>query len=179
VVALARQDGGVRSASGFCRVAEWSGLVMCMLVLAVPLLTRSCVPVWPISGWNCAVATGQGGLLFFWVTDKNAYWPGPGLFGPRVSGPEWFRNFWTPRAQYQSLRWTPYISGGKPFGILFVPSWIPSVIVAMPTAYLLYRGRRTAKPGHCRECGYDLTGNLSGRCPECGHRARTGLLEGP
>lgn len=23
-------------------------------------------------------------------------------------------------------------------------------------------------PGTCRSCGYDLTGNVSGRCPECG-----------
>ena len=23
-------------------------------------------------------------------------------------------------------------------------------------------------PGHCRKCGYDLTGNVSGVCPECG-----------
>lgn len=23
-------------------------------------------------------------------------------------------------------------------------------------------------PGHCQTCGYDLTGNLSGVCPECG-----------
>lgn len=22
--------------------------------------------------------------------------------------------------------------------------------------------------GHCRKCGYNLTGNVSGRCPECG-----------
>jgi hypothetical protein len=22
--------------------------------------------------------------------------------------------------------------------------------------------------GHCQTCGYDLTGNESGRCPECG-----------
>lgn len=25
-----------------------------------------------------------------------------------------------------------------------------------------------AAPGHCRNCGYDLRGNESGRCPECG-----------
>ncbi len=24
------------------------------------------------------------------------------------------------------------------------------------------------EPTECRECGYDLTGNTSGRCPECG-----------
>ncbi len=24
------------------------------------------------------------------------------------------------------------------------------------------------QPGKCRKCAYDLTGNTSGRCPECG-----------
>jgi len=24
--------------------------------------------------------------------------------------------------------------------------------------------------GHCQSCGYDLTGNVSGVCPECGER---------
>ncbi len=28
------------------------------------------------------------------------------------------------------------------------------------------------KPGHCDRCGYDLTGNVSGRCPECGRPVR-------
>ncbi len=27
---------------------------------------------------------------------------------------------------------------------------------------------------HCRECGYNLTGNVSGRCPECGTATTTG-----
>ncbi len=27
---------------------------------------------------------------------------------------------------------------------------------------------RRLRPRLCRQCGYDLTGNLSGRCPECG-----------
>lgn len=27
---------------------------------------------------------------------------------------------------------------------------------------------RRINPGYCDACGYDLTGNLSGRCPECG-----------
>ncbi|MDB5356511.1 MAG: hypothetical protein JWN24_2964 [Phycisphaerales bacterium] len=25
-------------------------------------------------------------------------------------------------------------------------------------------------PGHCLACGYDLTGNVSGTCPECGRK---------
>jgi hypothetical protein len=31
-----------------------------------------------------------------------------------------------------------------------------------------YHDRRSIPPGHCQKCGYDLTGNESGRCPECG-----------
>ena len=26
-------------------------------------------------------------------------------------------------------------------------------------------------PGHCQKCGYNLTGNVSGVCPECGEPA--------
>lgn len=29
-------------------------------------------------------------------------------------------------------------------------------------------GSDTVRPNLCWECDYDLTGNLSGRCPECG-----------
>jgi hypothetical protein len=30
--------------------------------------------------------------------------------------------------------------------------------------------------GECPKCRYDLTGNTSGRCPECGHRFDPRLL---
>jgi len=29
----------------------------------------------------------------------------------------------------------------------------------------------------CAHCGYDLTGNISGRCPECGHNTPQGLID--
>ncbi len=32
--------------------------------------------------------------------------------------------------------------------------------------YLVMPARQ--EPGHCRRCRYDLTGNVSGVCPECG-----------
>ena len=38
-------------------------------------------------------------------------------------------------------------------------------------SWLLIRGRwgrRVGNVAHCRQCGYVLTGNTSGRCPECG-----------
>lgn len=31
-----------------------------------------------------------------------------------------------------------------------------------------FPGKQNYAPGHCRKCDYDLTGNRSGTCPECG-----------
>lgn len=48
------------------------------------------------------------------------------------------------------------------------PLAIPFALAAVPTGLLMLRQRRSRRPGCCAACGYDLTGNLSGRCPECG-----------
>ncbi len=45
--------------------------------------------------------------------------------------------------------------------------WVSFCVIAIPTAILWYSDRRTVKPGHCPHCGYNLTGNESGVCPEC------------
>jgi hypothetical protein len=69
------------------------------------------------------------------------------------------------------LEWQPYydLSGLPHACIIFLPLWIPFLIVALPTAFLWWRDhRRRISPGHCRKCGYNLTGNVSGICPECG-----------
>ena len=49
-----------------------------------------------------------------------------------------------------------------------IPVWSPLALTALLTAFLFWRARRIP-PGHC-PCGYDLTGNVSGTCPECGER---------
>lgn len=43
-------------------------------------------------------------------------------------------------------------------------------LVSIVFAVWYYRrgARKVEYPFHCRKCGYDLTGNRSGRCPECG-----------
>jgi hypothetical protein len=46
------------------------------------------------------------------------------------------------------------------------PLWLPLLLVALPTAYFLLWYHHRA-PGSCIRCGYDLTGNTTGVCPEC------------
>ncbi len=56
------------------------------------------------------------------------------------------------------------------------PSEVRSVLIAFALAalfipavvWLLLRAPQNPPSGLCRHCGYDLTGNTSGRCPECG-----------
>ncbi len=35
-------------------------------------------------------------------------------------------------------------------------------------SFLWWFDRPKYPPSHCPKCGYDLTGNVSGVCPECG-----------
>jgi hypothetical protein len=52
--------------------------------------------------------------------------------------------------------------------VLFVPhAYIAALLGTLPVAVLLTRWRRPRR-GRCRACSYDLTGNISGVCPECG-----------
>jgi hypothetical protein len=54
-----------------------------------------------------------------------------------------------------------------------LPFWLPAVIIGLLVALLLLRDSRRVRPGCCLCCGYDLTGNVSGRCPECGRAIST------
>ena len=51
--------------------------------------------------------------------------------------------------------------------VIDVPTWLfPLVAAILPTIWTRQRLRRTA--GHCPSRRYNLTGNTSGVCPECG-----------
>ncbi|MBI5864182.1 MAG: hypothetical protein HZB38_06720 [Planctomycetes bacterium] len=55
---------------------------------------------------------------------------------------------------------------------------IPLFVLLTGTTAALWRLAwrcRVPLPGHCPRCGYNLTGNTSGVCPECGMSARPKL----
>ena len=46
-----------------------------------------------------------------------------------------------------------------------LPLYLPAFLLLGTLVWMLTR--KTPRPGHCRKCGYDLTGNVSGCCSEC------------
>jgi len=49
-----------------------------------------------------------------------------------------------------------------------LPIWVLLIATLIPVLVAWWRDRGHLKPGHCQNCDYDLTGNVSGVCPECG-----------
>ncbi len=82
--------------------------------------------------------------------------------------------------------WRPYsehlerTKRGIPSTSLWMDVGIPLTMAAFPLVagafysfvliQLARASRQTSTPGVCPVCAYDLTGNVSGRCPECGER---------
>jgi hypothetical protein len=106
--------------------------------------------------WVPAAMRDQAAAEYAELTDKPAELPS--ILIHRYGHPPTFT--WPPLID-------SYTSSGGTQRQLSIPLWIPFVLTAIPTAFLWWRDR-PCKLGHCQNCGYDLTGNVSGRCPECG-----------
>ena len=66
---------------------------------------------------------------------------------------------------------------GHGYMSLILPLWLLLSLTATPTAWLFHRDRRSQRirPGCCLRCGYNLTGNTSGVCSECGYHSENSL----
>ena len=79
-----------------------------------------------------------------------------GIGVSRISSPVFYAS------STRSSFWNQYI--------LVVPHWFLTLIFAIGPAVWLFKWnkRRKLRSNACPACGYDLTGNESGVCPECG-----------
>src|SRR5215469_13499291 len=82
---------------------------------------------------------------------------------PRVAG------FDGGGVHYRYITWPGHLPGGTCW-TLEVPLFYPlSMGLILPSIWLLTHFRRRRKRvGRCQVCSYDLTGNISDICPECG-----------
>ena len=68
--------------------------------------------------------------------------------------------------------------GWFPQGALIIPVWlVAAMFLAYPIWISTFQARRQlrlardrSEHGLCVRCSYDLTGNVSGACPECGRK---------
>ena len=74
---------------------------------------------------------------------------------------------WLPNYEHVAKTGPPVPGPAISIYSLRLPLWIPFLAFGIPS-YILWRRNRKPAPGHCRTCGYDLTGNISGKCSECG-----------
>ncbi len=68
----------------------------------------------------------------------------------------------------------PFLVAWSGYLILRFPAWFPCLLFGAFPFYALLRiqerrrRRRRREQGLCVDCGYDLTGNVTGVCSECG-----------
>lgn len=76
--------------------------------------------------------------------------------------------FWRPNPSFRLgitiVFWMPHVHSLKE---VTIPIWIPTLIV-LTSSVIVRQITVSPRAGVCRRCSYDLTGNVSGRCPECG-----------
>ncbi|MCL4196578.1 MAG: hypothetical protein KJZ69_03720 [Phycisphaerales bacterium] len=140
---------------------KWGGTVLTVLLLLA----------WVGSRWRkfggymlpTAAATVDGGQLCI------------GWLEPWSPIPDSDGCIWVWSHSYQEFAWWFDFDGGPiqtghTALYVYVPVWTLVLLAGLPTASVWYRDRRRA-PGLCIKCGYDLRGNTSGVCPECGGEA--------
>ncbi|MFN0136425.1 MAG: hypothetical protein ACKVS9_09965 [Phycisphaerae bacterium] len=101
---------------------------------------------------------------------------------PPPVGIEWWNTFVPPAPPLlydRTFRNTVRLYTTRADGTSLSADWIESSVIILPMRNVLIAlllialaligiPRRYARVGHCMHCDYNLTGNESGRCPECG-----------
>ena len=116
----------------------------------------------------------------YYISSQSSMFLGFGRIGfadSQLGNPGWACIPYYSRWRTGQMPWTEFADDFLGFGLpdrnwklsgcLGIPIWLLVGTVGFPTAFLWWRDRRP-KAGFCKVCKYDLTGNVSGTCPECG-----------
>ena len=133
-----------------------------------------------IVSWGRSYGVGDAvyvtrGLRSVGVTSEGGSYAFSTFLHPKDYGVRWswgsYAKRCTPAAAVRRLwlfGWAPEKVGAHD---VVVPQWIvPAIFGPLPAVRIARwrRLRRRSDASACQGCGYDLTGNESGVCPECG-----------
>jgi hypothetical protein len=163
------------------RICKWAGMVACLLTAMAFVssgwwglqigLTSPGAEVWS-GGYIQNDVSLSGGVIWFRHTSWCSTTSRPQIGWHLVRDPQrgWgvLRKYPFPTIYHQQGKYLSPIY--LPFDdyLVMTPLWLPFLFLLIPTVLLWRRGRRKPRPGFCQACGYDLTGNTTGICPECG-----------
>ena len=186
----------MRRRSRLLRIAKWGGVVACALVIAVWVLSirfpgraarddlifstsGGCATIsfYQLSGDPIAVALYRQNINRS-VIQHGLDWRKLSSYGLSLPAIRKFdiRDALVYRAPQLRLTGRAALAGRFNWTSIDVsiPYWSILAVIGLPTM-LAWRLDRRRKPGHC-PCGYDLTGNVSDICPECGTNIRADVL---
>jgi hypothetical protein len=126
------------------------------------------------------MAADHGGLSFVRIREPLGltHWRGP--FRRIRMGTRAPRTYFPPGPythRFAGFGWGHLQAGGLRIWCGTVPLPVVGAIFGvLPTGRLIAirRARHKRRAGHCASCSYDLTGNVSGVCPECGVKIAKG-----
>ena len=160
---------------------KWCGLTLCVLFAAMMLLSRNCsfsltpgtiqTPVrGPTFTQECdwiAIVTGQ--IVYCYIGEPAKDSLGDPWLGVR------YESFPPERGEWGLLRLPSWINWGFGITTVHIPLWLPFLLIALPTGFLLYSDRKQNRPGLCAVCRYDLRGlpETTAKCPECGREIKS------
>ena len=129
-----------------CTFTLWTGTLLSLLIAAA----------FVVSGWwwvDVLIPTPYGPGAYLWAGSIIVILDEPATGGVYVEMYPWSLE-----------RWNGWDRGA---GFVEFPLYAVFLAVTIPTL-LVWRFVPKFPRGHCRRCGYNLTGLREARCPECG-----------
>lgn len=133
------------------RILKWTGMGICILIVAGWAVSAFWIVGYASDRWCAGLGDGFVSLGYYggsvgyvegWLTDEAS--EGLGFSWPTLER----------------------FAGGGPAAS--IPFWLLFLVMTVATVTLFYLDRRCIPTGCCKKCGYNLKGNASGICPECG-----------
>ena len=145
------------------------GLFTTLVVLSVLTLLAW---AWSYVGIMLHSGTGYFAIISGSFDCTDRFWP----WGRLPTEQDWKWRWALGLSEGWPTKWVPHYEWEykrySRFPTIVLPLWIPFVLFATYPAVAMIRTHRRRKrqraEGCCSTCGYDLRGNVSGICPECG-----------